>query len=207
MTLNEGTMEERIRRASVNINENEAQEPVTTKPTYTSVTKENINHPTGTRPKTKGRYVPISHFETRHPMNNNQAVVKEPTVEELFSEAESIVGFAPISREDITRWAWNSKNVANQDIDHDTDTKVFKSPAYEEERIQAGVDILINKLGFYPNEVEVSKAEYCVKTEKQICWLTTNKYFAKQIFIRAAQVPNPDLDVIQFVPGPAIDRK
>ena len=40
-----------------------------------------------------------------------------------------------------------------------------------------------------------------------MCWFTTNKYFAKQVLVRAAQVKEPDLDVIQFFHGLIIERK
>ena len=86
--------------------------------------------------------------------------------------------------------------MANQDTINDTDTKVFKSPAYEEERIQAGIKVCQDKLRFYPEQTNITKSKYCKEVNKGICWFYVGKKFTKEIFQRAAQIQDKDLNVI-----------
>ena len=184
-------IQERIRSASISVSgdDREGGSSSKTKSKYNEVVKEKENKATkstdhqnkGARPKFQTKYAPISHFSEKYSKNRPEPPTV-PTVEELFKEAEGIIGFSPISREDITKWAWNSKNVANQDTDNDTDNKVFKSPVYEEERIHAGIHICESKLGFYPNEILITKAKFCFNTDKRISWFHVGKKFAKDIF-------------------------
>ena len=59
----------------------------------------------------------------------------------------------------------------------------------------------------YANEVEIISTKYCVKSERQILWLTCTKGFAKKLFVKAAQVQDRTLRLTQYIPHAALNRK
>ena len=63
----------------------------------------------------------------------------------MFAKAKCIIGFSPVTREDITHYAWREEGF-NQNKEIDTDAKVFHSPAYKNERNQVAHNIAATRL-------------------------------------------------------------
>ena len=101
---------------------------------------------TGEKSKISSQYVPIQYFKEKYRQANVKPDPKPSSkgyVEDMFDEARCIVGISPVSRDDILHYAWKGIGF-NQDVENDTDSKVFYSPI--EERDQVARHICENKL-------------------------------------------------------------
>ena len=97
----------------------------------------------------------------------------------MFDEARCIVGLSPVTRDNILHFAWKGVGF-NQDTVNDSNSKVFYSPVYHEERDQVARNICETKLDMYSSEIEIINTKYCSKSEREILWVTCTKGFAKK---------------------------
>ena len=87
------------------------------------------------------------------------------------------------------------------------DSLCFHGPTYSKARIATALDFLSEDLRIPPSRINVSDAQMCLNPERRILWINVNDGAAKLVFQHAAKANNRDLNVIQFIPGPAIERK
>ena len=122
-----------------------------------------------------------------------------------MTEAASTIGIKGIDDEQIRRW---SGEASAADLRKDGSEKVYKDKKYAHGRTNLSRSIFIEKFLFPPEETpKLIKAWMCKEPRKGIMWVQTNRDFTKKLFMRAAYLKSPAINIIPFTPGMARLRR
>ena len=116
----------------------------------------------------------------------------------------STIGIQPITREDILAEVWNANY---HEVNNDSDQAIFKGKEYQTARDDLFFSIIQGELEFRDREIQIKSTRYSHDISRKTLWVKTNKFFAKQVFIRASQIQSKKIRIIPYVPQKAYDRR
>ena len=88
----------------------------------------------------------------------------------------------------------------------DSASRVWYSQDYAPARLLFVKRFLSQKLKYRPNEILIKNVRMCQKGESGILWFESHPGLVKNMFIRASQLQDPSIQLIQFTPGEAVKR-
>ena len=122
----------------------------------------------------------------------------------MLNEARSKMGLFPVTVEDIRFIAAQGDH---PNVKEDDDNKILYGPDYYPARIQTGKDFCCYALEMHPSSINVFDFRMCVDANQKIMWITVTPDLAKRIFQQASRIKNRSIQIIQFIPPPALERK
>ena len=122
----------------------------------------------------------------------------------MFSEASTKVGLFPMQAKDVKFVADPTRH---SNLQGDSDRKVLYDPEYYLARLEAAYDFIETDLRMSRSIIEVNDCHMCIHPKNKILWIRVHPDHAKKLFMAAARAMNNQINVFQFIPPPAIERK
>ena len=142
-------------------------------------------------------------LKTPHPNQIPERVINEPfpkNAEEIMKVMSTTVGLKNITSDEIKKWAHHKSVDAINHTDSDT---VLYGSEFEEARNNLVYRRLHFDLQMPQSRIKNFTTRMCKKKEEKILWIQSDEDFIRKIYVQASQVKNPDIELMQFTPGPA----
>ena len=125
-------------------------------------------------------------------------------VQAIMKDAKGRIGIFPIVAKDI-RYFGSITN--DEDMNMVDESMLFFSPKFRNARIEAAKDFCHYNLDIPLFKILVKDAQMCLDPSKRILWIETDPDFAKTMFVSMSRTNNRSINVIQYIPGAALERK
>ena len=135
--------------------------------------------------------------------------IEERTAAEIFDEAKHYVGLEGASANDVRKYLWQWESPENEPTsDKTSDDDLLFSEKFSDERLHAATGILVDRFGYYPSEIQISRAWFCRLRGRNVLYLSSdNKFFARSVYWKAAGARDRQYRAIPWIPTSANNRK